>query len=112
MNTKEKEAPMSEEAKAGQEQPQPKSKAELFAENPDNFIDISEIVICIVRSPQGPAMLCKPINRAEAIMARGECDIALFKTIMENDLRNKQSQVVTPPKGGIINAVRKGMFRR
>jgi hypothetical protein len=78
----------------------PKTKEELFKENPDRFVNADDIIICIMRSPEGPRILCNPATRAEAVMARGDCDIALFKTILSMDA---QSRKITPAPGGIMN---------
>ena len=78
----------------------PKTKEELFKENPDRFVNADDIIICIVRSPEGPRILCNPRTRAEAIMARGDSDIALFKQILSMDM---QREKIIPAKGGIIN---------
>ena len=91
--------------------PTPKTKQELFAENPDDFIDVDNIVICIVRSANGPAILCRPVNRQEAIMAKGECDIALMKNIMANEMGAPKVTTVHAPSMGIIGAARNRLFK-
>jgi len=101
---------MSEEQKPiEQPEAQPKTKAELFAENPDLFVDTTNIIIALMRTPEGPAMLCKPISRPEAIMAKAECDIALTNLIMRQDVKNEiAKKKIIQPKGNIMSFVRGG----
>jgi hypothetical protein len=86
----------------------PKTKQELFEANPDNFVSLDNIVIALMRTPKGPAMFCRPISRPEAIMAKGECDLALTGLILRMDVKAEQARnkIIQPPKGGIMSFVR------
>ena len=44
-------------------------KSDKFQNNPDRFYDADDVIICIMRSPEGPKILCNPRTRAEAVMA-------------------------------------------
>jgi len=85
-------------------------KRERFEANPDNFVEMQDLMVALKRSPQGPAMYYSFGSRREAIMARAEIDIALLKVIMGMDdetLQAKRKKV-----GGIIQAARNRLFRR
>lgn len=77
-----------------------KLKKIKFESTPDRFVDLDDVIIALIRTEQGPAILCKPSSRQEAAMAKAECDIALTKLILRMETPQHS------PKGGIISAVR------
>lgn len=90
------------------------SKEELFKANPERWICMDDLIIGLMRTDKGPAMYCSPIGRREAILAMGECHIALTKRILENDVlaEAEREGKIVPAKGGIINSARRNLFRR
>lgn len=89
------------------------TKEELFAQDPDRFIDSRDIVVCVLRSPEGLRMACNPASRHEAFIAKGECELAIMRSIAEkSQAAREEKRVVVPPSGGIINAVRNRLVGR
>ncbi|MFA6067540.1 MAG: hypothetical protein WC810_03065 [Janthinobacterium sp.] len=86
-------------------------KAEAFAANPDDFVNIADLVIAIKRSDKGPMVLLAPQSRQEMIMALGEIQAALFKAILKYDLSaealREQDKKIKPATGSMINHARK-----
>jgi len=88
------------------------SKEERFKTNPDRWVCLDDLVIALLRTEQGLAMLCNPHDRKEAIMAKGECDAVLTKMILKMDIvvdEKRRGNIVTP-KHGILDAARRGIF--
>ena len=94
--------------------PEVKTKEELFAEDPDNFIDRRTLIVAIMRTPQGPAICFAPTSRIELIMAKGELEAKFTKELLLADLRadSEREGKIIPPNGGILNAARRGIFNR
>jgi hypothetical protein len=89
-----------------------KSKAELFAERPDDFVDMQELIVALKRTDKGPALYLNPRSRSEMTLALGELQVALVREAIHIDMANlkaKQDSII-PAKGGIINAARNRMF--
>lgn len=91
--------------------PPEKTKAELFAENPDAFIDARNLIVAMQRTPKGPALLMQFSSRHEAIMTLGELETSILAQIIQSD-QERAKQRIVPAKGGIINAVRNRMVGR
>lgn len=89
------------------------TKEELFKENPDKFVSIDDLVVALMRTEHGPAMLVSPRSRHEAIMAKAECDIAITKRILNFDAQieaMKEKNKIQKP-GSFLNGVKR-MFKR
>ena len=88
-----------------QETPKEEPKVERTEEN---SVLIKDIVVAIARTEQGPAILITPVNRQELIMAKGEMEFAIIRTlaILEKKAEEKRSGIIQP-KGNIMNFARK-----
>lgn len=85
--------------------PEVKSKAELFAENPDRFIDINDIVIATQMTEKGLAVAINMrFSRGDIARSLGELQIEVMRKIIYNDAA-KASTIVPP--GGIMNFARR-----
>ena len=96
---------MSEEVKQ-------ESKSEIkeakFKANPERFIDLDDVVIMLLRTTGGPAVMISPNTRQEMIQAKGELEVAMIKQILLFDDRidKARKDAIQPVKGGIINFMR------
>jgi len=90
-----------------------KTKAEIFAEDPDRFIDKNTLIIALMRTPQGPAVYFVPRSRQEMITTKGEIDALIAKEIFMFDMRADKLREgqIAKPEGGIISAARNRMFK-
>ena len=91
--------------------PPSKTKAEAFAEEPDRFVDSHTLIFAIARTPEGMGCLCNPKDTDEARRTMVFSNMELSKKIMILEAKAKQSKIIPAP-GGIMNAVRSGMFRK
>ena len=84
-----------------------KSKSELFSEDPDRFIDARDLMIAIMRTPDGPAIHCEPKDSIEARHAIVACSMELSKKIivMEAKASMNKNRIVKP-QGGFLHGVR------
>ena len=97
------------------DKPQPeKTKEELFAENPERFIDSEDVVLCVKRTPQGTMLMMRSRTPQELLLAMAEVQIAVMNRV--SDARKEVGQArkdgIMPSKGGIISAVRGGFFKK
>lgn len=84
-----------------------KTKAEVFAEDPDRFVDTHTLIVAVGRSPKGMTILFSPRDRKEAIRAKAELDIALIREIIKADAHTEATKNrIVQPRGGIINFAR------
>lgn len=86
-----------------------KTKEEQFKDNPDRFVDAGKLVVALMRTEQGPALLLNPRSRSEAVNALGEIQIAIVRECMRIDATKP---TIVPAKGGIINAARNRLFKK
>ncbi len=91
--------------------PEP-TKAELFAQNPDRFVDSQDLIIAIMRSPEGSMLYLNPRSRLEIVATLGEVQVALTREafVYDEKARALREKIVRPGTGGIINAARRGIF--
>ena len=85
------------------------TKAELFKENPDNFIHRKDLVVGIVRTEKGPAMCFDIRTREEMMRSLGELQTALIGQALKHGVMSDMSKIIKPgaPRpGGIMNFVR------
>lgn len=81
-----------------------KTKAELFAESPDKFVNTDDIICAVGRSDKGMTLLMNPKSRSEIVSAFGELQLAVIaESIRFNDI--VKAQKLQKP-GGIINFAR------
>ena len=99
---------MSEEQK--QETPE-KSKAELFAENPDRFVDMETLVIATMQTEDGLSMYINgKMKRNDVVRAMAEIQIAIMRDVIYADAA--KAQRIIKPQGSIIGAARNRLFKR
>lgn len=81
-----------------------KTKAALFAENPDKYISTDDIVCAVGRSDKGMTIFLQPKSRAEMIMAFGELQVSMVtEAIRFNDIVKQARRDANP---GMIKNVR------
>ena len=87
------------------------NKQEPIAEeyNKDTAVLKKEIMIALVRTENGPAILVNIHGREEMIMAKGEIEQFLTMKLLQGDMRAEKarSQIIKPQGGGIIDFARK-----
>ena len=83
-------------------------KKAKFEANPERFIDLDDVVILLLRTENGPAVMISPNTRQEMIQAKGELEVAMIKQILLFDDRidKARKDAIQPVKGGIINFMR------
>ena len=86
------------------------TKAELFAKDPNRFIDMNDLIVAIKRTEGGMSVMLRPSNRAELIKAYGEVNVVMLRTIMETDyaIEKEHKKIIHPANGGIMDFVRRG----
>ncbi len=86
--------------------PNPQPKPEY---NENTAVLKEKILIALVNTEHGPAILANIKGREEMIMAKGEIDAFLTARLVQGDLKAeamRQGNII-PAKGGILNFVRK-----
>ena len=100
---------MSEHEGNGEIKKEPElTKSELFAKDPNRFVDKADLVVAVQRSKAGMGIMLRPINRNELIKAYAELQVTMLRTIMETDyaIEAEKKKIIHPPKGGIMNFAR------
>jgi len=82
--------------------------------NEHNSILQEDVMIALIRTKEGPAIVIHLRDRKEMIMAKGEIDAFLNRLIITRDLAAEKERRISviPAKGGIINAVRNRIVGR
>lgn len=87
-------------------EPVPESKPEY---NENTAILLKDLIVCVARSPQGPAIMSSFQSRQEAVNIMCNVNIEIVNKIQEFD---KAKNRIEPVKHGIIHAARNRLFRR
>ena len=97
-----------------QSQQPEKTKAELFAEKPEEFVHVSELIIAIKRTEHGSAVCLNPRTRNEMVWALGEIQVKLMTEIMIADaVKQEESRgSIVQPKGAIKSFANRMLRRR
>lgn len=84
-------------------------KAELFAKEPDRFVDKADLVVAVQRSEAGMGIMLRPRNRNELTKAYAELNVTMLRTIMETDyaIEAEKKKIIHPSGGGMMNFARK-----
>ena len=95
-----------------QENKPPEAPVEKPEYNENTAVLKSSIMIGLIMTDKGPAITSCLHGRGEMIMAKGEIDAHLSMRILRADMRAEQARHnIIPAKGGMINAVRRKLFR-
>lgn len=87
-----------------------REKEKRFFENPDGFIEISELVIGAMVSEKGIQILFNPATckRSQMLQIKGEIDHRITSALIEIDVaREMNKRIVNPNKGGMMRFARK-----
>lgn len=82
-----------------------KTKAELFAEAPDRFVNMDDLVVATLRTEKGMSIYVNPHSRAELIKAKAEVEVALLREIFALDAMAASEKKIVKPNG-IMNFAR------
>ncbi len=96
---------MAEEIKVPGETP--KTKAELFASDPDRFIDAQEVLFVIGRNPEGKLMIMnRCMTMADCKDVRFEADMSTLERIglIRAEAAKQKSSIVKP--NAFMNGIR------
>jgi hypothetical protein len=74
-------------------------KKKRFEENPDSFVEISELIMAVRRMPQGIAHFIGKATRAELMVAKGEIQYQIDKILRQMEEKIEQGRIVVA-KGG------------
>ena len=82
-----------------------KEKKEAFEKDPDQFIEMKDIVACMMRVPGGLAHYIGPGRRKEYVITKGELDHQLNNVLTAIDeavAKKSKSSIINPfaKKGG------------
>ena len=86
-------------------------KKKAFDENPDNFVDLSEVIIVVKRSPNGVAHWVGSATRSQYNVAKSEVQYQIDKILTNMDMEvalKSKGKIHIPGKG----AFGKGLFKR
>jgi hypothetical protein len=89
-------------------------RLERYKENPDNFVELKDIVMCAIRNPAsgiGISVYTGNCRRSEFDIALAELNHIAQKRLIQMDIememkKQAASKLITP-KGGIMNFVRR-----
>ena len=94
------------------ETPNPSKPEEVVEYNETTAVLKKDLLIGLLRTEGGPAILANIHGREEMIMAKGELDAFLSMKLMQGDMRADMARnKIVPVKGGIINAARNRLFK-
>lgn len=91
-----------------------KTKAELFAENPDRFEDLEKVLMVVKRNEDGQLMILNQVSTVEELwIVKGavEQNVNIRVAVAQQKQQIMKPKIVTGNGKGIINAVRNG-FRK
>ena len=101
------------EEKAQQEVPVEKTAEQLaeekkakFLENPNNFVDLDDVVVACIKTDRGIATYVGACTRNELEIGQSRVNYKLHNVYMGMEAKAAQDKIVTPKKGGIINFAR------
>lgn len=87
--------------------PIPESKPEEPIYNSETSVLKKDLMIGLLRTEHGPAVLVNLHGRQEIIMAKGEIDAFLTMKLMQGDVQASQMRnKIVPAKGGFITGLR------
>jgi len=89
----------------------PQENKEEIIHDKDNSVLKKDMMICLVRTEQGPALLVNLYGRQEMLLAKAEIDAFLTMKLLQGDIKAEQMRQGIVKPGGIINAARRGLFR-
>ena len=72
-----------------------KEKKEAFEKEPDRFVDMKDIIACMVRIPGGVSHYIGPAKRSEYNMTKSELQYQIDKILREMDSM-KKSSIINP----------------
>ena len=86
-------------------------KKKAFDENPDSFVDLSEVIIVVKRSPNGISHWLGSATRSQYNVAKSEVQYQIDKILTNMDMEvalKSKGKIHIPGKG----AFGKGLFKR
>lgn len=95
----------------GEVKPNVLTKAELFAADPDRFIDLTEVVFAVKRSEKGMQGYINSSNKLELFSAKGLIDVEIMMKCMAAQVVAQQPKIVQPSSGGFGNGMKR-IFNR
>jgi hypothetical protein len=87
------------------------TKAELFATDPDRFIDLTEVIFAVKRGEKGMQGFINSSNKIELFAAKGLIDCEIMMKCIAAQAQQQAPKIVTPNGGfgaGIRNVFKRG----
>lgn len=81
--------------------------------NETNSVLIKDIVICVARTDNGPAIHSTFSSRQEMVNIMTNVNMEICAKIMAHDMKERaEKSRIAKPNVGIIGAARRGLFRK
>jgi len=90
-----------------------RERAERFAKDPNSFIEISELICGVARTDKtsmGISIFVNNVRRSELNNAQVELNCRIDTIRKGMDMAQQKTKII-PAKGGILNFVRKNIFK-
>ena len=71
-------------------------KKAAFEKDPDQFIEMKDIIVCMIRMPGGIAHYIGPAKRSEYNMSKSELQYQIDKILAEMDAVKTKSSIINP----------------